>query len=86
MGGGTKDQAITVASDNSLANIHLRHSTLASMHSHLKNYMMCMDRNYFGTNNTPEEIELVKNLHTTLEHIEAVMCKYYNQEAAILDS
>ena len=68
--------------DKQLANIHLRHSMLASVHSNLKNYLLCMDRDYFGPR-IKEEIELTKNLHVALEQIENLMDKYYNQEEAV---
>lgn len=69
---------------NDLANIQLRHAMLASIHSVLKNYMMCMDRSYFGCR-SPEEIKLTENLHATMACVEEVMKKYYNEEAAILE-
>lgn len=72
------------SADKVLANLHLRHSMLSSVHSHLKNYMLCMERNYFGIR-SKEEIELTNNLKTTLLHVETIMGSYYNQEAAALE-
>ena len=74
----------TEFSDNDLGNIQLRHAMLSSVYSVLKNYMMCMDRSYFG-NRGREETELTDNLHKTIHCIEDVMHKYYNEEAAILE-
>ena len=67
-----------------LGNIQLRHAMLSSVHSVLKNYMLCMDRNYFGSP-CEEERNLADNLHKTMKHVENVMNKYYNEEAAILE-
>lgn len=84
MGGGSSEQAFTIRDeDKELANLHLRHAMLSSLHSHLRNFMLCMDRNYFGVK-TKEETELTNNLRTTLTLVEAVMGKYYNDEAEIL--
>lgn len=70
--------------NHDISNIHLRHSALSAIHSHLRNYLMCMERNYYGPR-SQEEIELTKNLKTTITHIETVMNTYYYQEAAALE-
>ncbi len=79
-----KDFIEAVRDPKDLGNLHLRHSMLSALHSVLKNYMMCMDRDYFGPK-TPQEIELTNNLHVTLKAVEEVMGNYYDNEAAILE-
>lgn len=70
--------------NHDISNIHLRHSALSAIHSHLRNYLMCMERDYYGPRSV-EEKELTKNLKTTLEHVENVMNSYYHQEAAAME-
>lgn len=67
-----------------LANLHLRHAMLSAIHSHLKNYMLCMDREYFGER-SPEEIELTKKLHEVMVLTEASLGRYFNLEAEIFE-
>ena len=69
---------------NDLPNIHLRHSALSAIHGHLKSYVMCMERNYYGSR-SQSEIELTKSLKATLEQVEILMNDYYNQEAAAME-
>lgn len=81
---GSKILSLANIDRKDLDNIQLRHAMLASLHSHLKNYMLCMDRGYFGPKSA-QETELTANLHETMSRVEAAMCRYYDMEAAILE-
>ena len=67
-----------------LTNIRLRHASLIAVHSHIKNYVECLERGYYGKNEDHEK-NLIKILRKTLKDIDESLWKYYDEESKFGD-
>lgn len=70
--------------DNKLTNVRLRHSALNAMHGHIKTYLECMERDYYGQRSDQEQAMCLR-LKEILQVIQGVCWSYFDEEGQIME-
>lgn len=71
--------------NNKLTNVRLRHSALNAIHGHIKTYLECMERDYYGQRSDQEQAMCLR-LKELLQVIQGVCWSYFDEEGQIIES
>ena len=69
---------------NKLSNVRLRHSALIALHGHIKTYLECMEREYYGQR-SEQERQMCLRLQEAVQVIQGVCWSYYDEEGRIME-